>query len=307
MDTETEILTEPKRLPRYRRAPREGEFALTARDLEILAITASYRLATSAQLQALADGSNQGILRRLQKLFHAGFLDRLAPQRVDGGGSAKMIYAITNRGMRAIQKAGLTMEMTQTDWNAQNRDIGSYAIEHTLLISYIRTVLANAGQAQPSHKLLFWREGRYTQDRVEVPTKDGYVHLPVAPDAYFCLEDAKGRMYFFLEADRATMTLKRFHQKLKAYAAYFREKGHQRKFNIRFFRVLTVTTSAKRQANLVSLVAEDENLRSLARLFLFTADEKLSLQTPESVLQKIWTMPGSPDVHSILGSSGNRK
>src|SRR6266566_3373867 len=74
--------------------------------------------------------------------------------------------------------------------------------------------------------------------------KDG---IPVAPDAYFALEDAKGRTNFFLEADRGTMTTKRFHLKLKAYAAYWREKKHHDKFDIKHFRVLTVTQSDQRQ------------------------------------------------------------
>jgi hypothetical protein len=53
-------------------------------------------------------------------------------------------------------------------------------------------------------------------------------------------------MYFFLEADRGTMTLKRFTLKLKGYAAYWREKKHEDRFGIRYFRVHIVTMSAVR-------------------------------------------------------------
>src|SRR5437870_4973966 len=87
----------PKRLPRYKRAPREVDFALTQRDLAIMKTVTDFRLASSAHLQALAGGSNQGILRRLQKLYHAGLLDRLSPRTCYGEGSAKMVYAITNQ------------------------------------------------------------------------------------------------------------------------------------------------------------------------------------------------------------------
>ncbi len=53
-------------------------------------------------------------------------------------------------------------------------------------------------------------------------------------------------MYFFLEADRGTMTLKRFTLKLKGYAAYWGEKKHEDRFGIRYFRVHIVTMSAVR-------------------------------------------------------------
>ena len=139
-------------------APREVHFALTPRDLEILQIVESFRLLTSAHIEALVRGSNQGILRRLQKLFHGGYVDRLPPPRNDGGGSAKMIYAITNRGFRELQKAGLIEDRTKTDWNAQNRDLGDLFIPHTLLVSHFRAVLEAACRARPGLELLFWKE-----------------------------------------------------------------------------------------------------------------------------------------------------
>ena len=95
------------RLPRYTRGATEVSCVLTPRDLSILQAVESFRLLTSEQIQLLAEGSDQGILRRLQVLFHAGYLDRLRPQFVNGGGSAKMIYAITNKGIRTLHKEGL--------------------------------------------------------------------------------------------------------------------------------------------------------------------------------------------------------
>src|SRR2546428_10951607 len=74
------------RLPRYRRAQREGSLILTQRDLDILRIIESLRVATSEHIQALAAGSDQGKLRRLQKLYPAGYVDRITPRRVYGAG-----------------------------------------------------------------------------------------------------------------------------------------------------------------------------------------------------------------------------
>src|SRR6266481_6664378 len=107
------------RLPRFQRAVTEVPLVLTTRDLDILQAVESFRLLTSEHIQALIPGSDQNILRRLKVLFHAGYLDRLRPQFVNGGGSAKMIYALTNKGAQILQKAGLIQQRTKTDLNAQ--------------------------------------------------------------------------------------------------------------------------------------------------------------------------------------------
>src|ERR1051325_4935941 len=290
----------PKRLPRYKRAPREVAFALTRRDVEILKTVKDFRLLTSAHIQALADGSNQGVLRRLQKLYHAGYLDRLSPRTRYGEGSAKMIYAVTNHGVRTLHKAGLIADPTTTDWNFQNRTLHDFSIHHTLLIAHIRTALTAACKTHRNMRLLFWREGPATQDAIEVALPEGYRRIPIAPDAYFALEDAKGRMHLLCEADRGTMTVKRFHLKLKAYAAYWREKKHHDKLGIRNFRVLTVTSSDVRCKNLAAAVEGDEDLRPLARMFLFTEEQKLCLSRPQTIFEPIWRMPGHTATISCL-------
>ncbi len=290
----------PNRLPRYRRAQRQVNFALTERDLNILRIVESYRLMASPHVLALTHGSNQGILRRLQKLFHRGYLDRLTPQRIEGGGSVNMTYAVTNKGFRELQKEGLIQEATQTDWNAKNRSLQDLSINHRLLISHIRAVIETACRRDDGLKLLFWREGREIYDAIEVALEGSYRRVPVAPDAFFGIQDTKGRMYFFLEADRGTMTLKRFTLKLKGYAAYWRAKRHEDRFGIRYFRVLSVTTSAIRKANLVSSAEKAEELEALGRMFLFTEEGRLSLENPESILQKIWTRLADSGRYSLL-------
>ncbi len=301
----SETTTRP-RLPRYKRAQTEVSFALTKRDLDILALVESFRLATSEHIQALAPGSSQGILRRLQKLFHAGYLDRLREEPVYGGGSQKMVYAITNKGVRELQKAGVIENPSAGDRNANNRGLRDLSMRHTLLISHIRAVVTSVVRSRPDMRLAFWKEGPETYDAIEVSLPEGYTRVPVAPDAFFSLEDPKGKMHFFLEADRGTMTVERFTRKLKAYAAYWREKRHHDKFSIRYFRVLTVTTSATRSTHLVRRAEEDEEVRSLGRLFLFSDRDNLRLEKPESMFERIWTTPNQEDPVSILGGASSK-
>ena len=99
------------------------------------------------------------------------------------------------------------------------------------------------------------------------------------------------------------MTLKRFTRKLKAYAAYFREKKHEEKFGITFFRVLTVTSSGERRRNLIASAEAAEDLRRLKKMFLFTSKENLSLARPESMFEKTWTAPGSTEPQLLFGQA----
>jgi hypothetical protein len=56
---------------------------------------------------------------------------------------------------------------------------------------------------------------------------------PVKPDGFFGLQfpdrpDGKNRAFFFLEADRSTMTRERYVQKLVNYGRWYQGGGHTR-------------------------------------------------------------------------------
>src|SRR5262249_24477851 len=150
-----------------------------------------------------------------------------------------------NKGIRTLQNAGRIGRAASTDFNAQNRALNTYFIRHALLISQVRAAVS-IGARHTGFQLIRWREDRGLLDRVEIALDPGYVSQPVAPDAFFSLQDPKARkLHFFLEADRGTMTIARFMLKLRAYAVYFQEKKHTAKYGIEYFRVLSVLTETK--------------------------------------------------------------
>ena len=104
----------------------------------------------------------------------------------------------------------------------------------------------------------------------------------------------------FVEADRGTMTLKRFSSKLKAYAEYWKQKRHIDKLKIKRFRVLTVTASDTRRKNLIRAAAAEDAIRSLGPLFLFATEKDLPLSRPENVFTKIWLAPAREEPCSIF-------
>jgi len=87
------------RAPRFKRRPKAvGRLALQERDIEIIRLVDEYRFLDSEQMCALVQGSKQVILRRLQKLFHHGYLDRPINQINPFLGYRKMVYALGDKG-----------------------------------------------------------------------------------------------------------------------------------------------------------------------------------------------------------------
>src|SRR5271166_5080559 len=95
------------RLPRFRRVSEVRPLRLTSRDIKILRYVARYRFLRSTHLTALLDGAPQPILRRLQLLYHHGYLERPRSQ-IDyyrpGGGSKAIVYGLTAKGVALIKE-----------------------------------------------------------------------------------------------------------------------------------------------------------------------------------------------------------
>ncbi len=113
--------------------------------------------------------------------------------------------------------------------------------------------------------------------------------LGITPDAIFGLHyldqpDGKNKAFFFLEADRGTMPVFRkslkttsFYRKLAIYHATHAQGVHTKQFGIKTFRVLTVTTGAKRIRSIVTAV---QRLQGLQGLFLFAAEGAVTRGDP---------------------------
>src|SRR5947209_3544205 len=97
------------RLPRFERAPIRDRLEITARDLEILRHLGRHRFLDSRQITRLAGGSMQHVLKRLQRLFHGGYLDRPAAQirYYSKDGPLPLIYAIGAAGSRLLREGGV--------------------------------------------------------------------------------------------------------------------------------------------------------------------------------------------------------
>jgi len=299
------------RKPRFRRASEIASIQLTERDRMIVRCVFRHRFLRSWQIAALVGGSKQAILRRLQLLYHHGYLERPRAQieYYQPGGSRTFVYGLGDRGVELL-RLGMNAPTRALEWSAKNRAVKRLFLEHALLVSDVMVALELACRQHGGMRFL-------SSDELPLPTAtrsrlepfrwkvslNSNTRIGVVPDCVFGLEFAdrppdRNRAYFFLEADRGTMPITRsglhhssFHRKILAYEATWLQELHRKQFGFHRFRVLTVTTSADRLKHLVDACRQLERGQGL---FLF-ADLNSFLASPDPLaLQWQCVRPGQP-------------
>ncbi len=272
------------RLPRFKRSTEIVPMLLTERDRSIIRLVHRHRFLRSSQILALMGNHSQQILRRLQLLYHHGFLERPRAQieYYRQGGSRHIIYGLGNRGASLLkQERGVTFR--SLPWGEKNRAVGRLFFDHALLISDVMVAIELACRKLYGVRLLSMDEFPVKNARPSKVFKwnvkmDGHVKLGIVPDQVFAIEfaDKAGNhspVLLFLEADRGTMPVIRknlsqtsFYRKLLAYEATWSQGLHRSLFGFLRFRVLTVTTGPVRVKSLVDACSQ---LKSGHGLFLF--------------------------------------
>jgi Replication-relaxation len=273
---------ETVRLPRFSRAPDIRPFRLTDRDLEILRHVNRHRFLRSSHLIQLLPGSPQQILRRLQLLYHHGYLERPRAQLdyFHRHGSEPLVYGLGKKASEVLWQdtAG---EPQVLNWTWKNQTVGRLFLDHALLVADVLVAFELAVRKRSDVRLL-WSEQLFperNQRALQWRVTSGHDQkLGVVPDAVFALETTTDdgspeRVCYFLEADRGTMPIVRqnprqssFARKLRAYHATWKQGLHRTRLGVPRFRVLTVTTSAERLQSMVEACARLDGGRGL---FLF--------------------------------------
>jgi Replication-relaxation len=325
-----------KHRPRFRRAPQDDRpaFRLTDRDREMLKIIYEYRFITAAMLQdlvtpvdltekqqealaklraykqamATASGTAEGfqpktrreILRRLQMLYHAGYVQR---QKLSD--SDPIIYSLGNLGADELMLYH-GIDRKQIEWTTKARESTDRYIRHGLVISRFRHALELALREFPTVTLESWiPSGGFTaqvtyQDTVQ--TREGKrTHLVdgvVKPDGLFVLKVGEKRIHCFFEADRSTMTNARYLGKLRSYFAFYATyvRG-EKKAGITQMRVLSVTISEARKDNLRETA---QKVSTEAKDLFWFACERPYREEPTQVLSPIWQTLSADTLRSLI-------
>jgi hypothetical protein len=278
---------------------------LTSRDLEILRVVHRHRLLRSTHLTALLGGSRQTTLRRLQLLFHHGYLDR-PPMQLDWytRGSEPLVYALGNRGAEILEAEGV-VRPRGVRWDTKNRNLSRRFLHHTLAVAEVMVAFEVACRSREGVRFIPPEEvlaGVPPETRrlpfrwqVEVRHEEKSYRLGIEPDRVFGLHfegapENRRHAFFFLEADQGTMPVMRkglaqtsFLRKLLAYQETWRQGLHRTHLGIPNFRVLTVTASQERVKHFVAVC--HPLVGSGSRIFLFTDRERLR---SEDILSHTW-------------------
>lgn len=291
-----------KRRPRFQRSSQVSPIRLTPRDIDIIRHIARHRFLRSSHIVALMAESRQQILRRLNLLYHHGYLERPRCQ-IDyyhEGGSHSMVYGLGKRGAAMLRRMdGLPYSIR---WTSSGGSVKRLFLEHTLQVSEFMVKLELACRQNGAVTLI-------TADQLPLPDETRSLREPfrwnvsiksmekigVIPDQVFGLEwrdqtNQPHRAYYFLESDLGTMPVKRqglrqssLLRKLLAYESTWAQNLHRSRFGFHRFRVLFVTTTPERVCHFI------ETIRQLERgqgLFLFTDFE--SLQRAPFILTHPW-------------------
>jgi hypothetical protein len=296
------------RLPRFRRASAPPPFRLTEDDVEIIRQVARHRLIRSTHIAALVGRSLDRTNDRLQRLFHAGYVDRPRAQ-LDRfpTGSAHYIYALADRGARLLRERDGTT-IANPEVSRKNREAHRPFIEHQIEIVNFQIAVQRAVAQRSDVRLIQMEDMNSAASRQPMQASRapfalraklahrGMVHeISVVPDIVFGLELAdRSRRNFMVEIDRGTMPISRadfaqtsIAKKMRAYLTAHAAKQHERQFGWKNFRVLTITTDQDRMQSMKEVSQRLGVPRGVgASLFLFSIFDDLRAGDP---LSHAWT------------------
>lgn len=273
--------------------PAVNGFQLTNNDIEILQQVYNHRLLRIDHLIALTSRPHKRLHRRILKLLERSYLARIVLP------NEKHIYTIGRAAVPILVEQGIASKEL-IDFRLRHHELKELFLKHILLVVEIHAVLELATR-QTHIKLVAWNEGQELYDSVTVQEKGSRRRLPVRPDGFFILQDTerppeKNILPFFLEADRSTTTHARFMKKITAYWEYLNQGLYTKKYNRKFFRVVTITLTDERAANLAA-DARAVLPAPAHRFFLFSSVKQFSLETPQAILGDIFITPRDLDGH----------
>jgi len=292
-----------------------------------------HRLLNSEHICALQGGQSQGLIRRLNLLYHSGYLDRPKAQTLIAG-NQPMVYGLGNQGAEVLaQEFGQTRPAT--DWTSKNREIKTIFLEHALTVAEFMIVVRLACRQRRDvefigpNRLIERRPpiNRYTSPlgwKINISQQYSGLNFKttvnLVPDAGFGLkvtgQDGRTRSgLFFFEADRATMPIRRtnlrqssFHKKLVCYWESYRQtdkdgrlgKVFYENFGFRSPRLLTLTTSHERIESMIDAQKGIDPQGKGFRMFLFAPINSFDLNEPQAVFQDDAWLNGQQQATGLL-------
>ncbi len=285
-------------------------FQLQERDVDIIHDVYTHRFLDTSLITLKTGASRQAVQRRLNKLYHNGYLSRPGTQRTRQGNNS-MVYALGNEGARLLARR-YDYDIERQNWACKNRESKNDYLDHSLMTARF-LILAEVFCKTYANKIDFIPAREMISKR-PVPAKERFNPLSwrvegkafpeykgsVVPDGAFGLKYAlkdgrKMEKYFFIEADRSTMPVKRnnlnrssYFKKLIAYWESFDQGLFEKYWGFKSARVLTLTLSVERSRNIQAACRElDRKGRGLG-LFLFAPEAVFRHEDVKTFIGRNW-------------------
>lgn len=287
-----------KRRSRMRRVSSGKRLELSERDIELFKLLSRYRYLRSDFLYEFLGGNSQTRFKeRLGDLYHDGrYINRPEQQwQFAKARYASAVYELDERGEQVLRDQGPVE--ADSPLLAKGR-CGAYRqFAHQLMVCECMAAIELGARQNAVLRFIPWQEimarapgeTRRKRNPFELSAslsypcvRSGQTHhadIKIIPDGLFGLEYSrdgqKTYRFFALEADRATMPVRRsdlrqtsYLRKLLGYQEIIRANVHKTNFGIPNLFVLTVATNASHLASIMSLSKElMPTLKS--KLFLF--------------------------------------
>lgn len=277
---------------------------LTERDLAILAALQRYRFLTSQHIQMLDGGGYAAVMRLMRTLYDNKLVDLPRAQIADliAHGQAPNAYALAQEGAKALSIIeGSDIERAR--WTLKNTRVKPRFVRHTTgiasvivpievacrddrapnLIDHLDLLPTFPEATQKASNPFLWKA------KVTLGSQSEKVGL--VPDRLFSLVFADNtRRNYALEFDTGEMPIARrslkgtsIKKKMLGYLAGW--KAHEtNKWNMQRLRILLVTPSEKRKANMIATLYDITGGRG-SGMFLFSTLDDI---TREGSLAPIW-------------------
>lgn len=221
-----------------------------------------------------------------------GYLDRPIQQKSFTKQGMSLIYSLGEKGEEFLVNDEFGVEPKR-----RKNEVTFPYLQHAMMISRFHSAIAlSVRERSPKAELTRWLQGYDLRDELE---KDGE-RTDLMPDAYFKIEDEKGTLNFFLEADQGTMPQQRFLDKMKIYWRWWRNRTCEKSLDIARFRVLTITTGEERKENLRRITKKADTRQEGSNMFLFLSETAYSTKKPKTVLEPAWLSPRDDVGHALL-------
>ena len=279
---------------------------LTTRDLDIFRWLARYRYLPSTYIHAFVGGKSETrFTERLGDLYHEGYIDRPGRQwDMSNCRHRPAIHEIDTGAKRVLDEQDIVEESRTWFAASPHRQYS-----HSLMVCEVLASIELGVRERPDLRFIAWPEilakapptTRTLAMPMSFPTAHGTGRA--VPDGLFGLEYAVGEKktyrFFALEADRGTMPVARSNPdqtsyvgKLAAYREILSRHVYKTHLGIPNLLVLTVTTSNRRQREIMQHFAEQADSYTP---FLFRAASPADLKLPApGLLSEPWERAGLP-------------